>query len=1350
MKKVLKSNKMAAVVSSVLLTSAITTTFPFNVISVKATTKITNLHESNSNYLTNHQEHHTSMTTSKHSTQKIYTSKIETISKITKNSITIGKKTFKFSKTFSGVFGNTTALKKARVQFTYDANHQIKNVSLIELNSPGKASKKGDTKYTNNIVFDGKNTKFNGTLRVNANYITIKNITINNNLDITPNVKSVFKTSKVVVKGKTTITNQSEAIKSVGGSDATNKVSNTKFYNSLSFTASTLNGSTNAITNATSPSSSSNLEIIFDGSNLSKLEVKSPKSSIQVLGKTIVSDLVLSSNAILNTDSVTKINKVSISNGVNTLSLNGNIGTLTIQSSSPVTINGKAKINTFTNNSNGSSVNVNISGTINNLIEAGTNSILNIDINAIILQLNILKNSQINSLGVIKKLSTSDKVQTLMLNAAVNQLEVKGNSKITLGDQTKINSVMTSNNIILTGGLQSSIETIDLMNNANKLILNVPTRTVHINTKGTTLEIAGSAQVSNVLLNTVSNILFTLPQIGNILASEMNKGKIELGSNTKVENIQSKNLLINENQLAQINKINGQLVQKPSGLSYDQIVANIVLLKINALPELNKITITNDLAIKDANDSFTQLTAFQKTLVGLNYQEKLAKSVEIITNIKAATAVTTLIDKLPSVVNYTHKIQIESVRAAYEALSIEQKALVLNITDLKTAEDQLIVALADKAAADKVSDLIKALPETVMYSDEAKITEARTEYDLLSAIQKALVENEIDLTNAEAKLVVALSDKDAADVVSNLIAALPISVKYFDETQIKAARKSYEDLSSGRQALVTNLALLQVAEANLIIAINDKEKADAVSELITLLPTLVKHTDKVQIEAARAAYNLLTEAQKDLVSNESILVSAETNLTIALADKAAADNVSDLIRSLPEIVMYTDQAKINEARTKYDLLTSNQKVLVENESDLINAEAKLVDALSDKAAADVVINLISALPVNVSYSDEIQIKAARQAFDNLSAKCQDLVVNVAKLVDAEVKLTIALDDKQKADNVTDLINALPNTVDYSHKSQIEAVRSAYNALTTSQRTLVLNEASLQSAEAKLAIIVSDKAAADHVQALIDALPTDVKLEHQANIEAARAAYNALTATQKTYVTVAPLEAAEQKLKLLMPPMEIQSNAITNFDFANVAATSAKLVSKVITTTDFQTTPREFTISDGTITIPIKINWNVPLSGFTIGQVMGGVIDSFIQDYCNAHGIDLMKRPMAAFGTDDTFQIISYSSGSSSNITLGGKDWGVFFDNSQSVGTNADTTKSKTFTVSDGTKQATISLSTNLSNIDNVITRINQRLSASLVAAQAVKVDANHFKIVASSSSYTITIGGTDKSYFFSH
>jgi len=271
-----------------------------------------------------------------------------------------------------------------------------------------------------------------------------------------------------------------------------------------------------------------------------------------------------------------------------------------------------------------------------------------------------------------------------------------------------------------------------------------------------------------------------------------------------------------------------------------------------------------------------------------------------------------------------------------------------------------------------------------------------------------------------------------------------------------------------------------------------------------------------------------------------------------------------------------------------------------------------------------------------------------------------------------------------------------------------------------------------------------------VQVLIDALPTVVQLEHQATIEAARSAYDSLTAAQKTYVIVAPLVEAEQKLKLLLPPMEIQSNAITNFDFANVAATSAKLVSKVITTTDFQATPKEFTISDGTITIPIKINWNVPLNGFTIGQVMGSVIDSFIQDYCNAHGINLMTRPIAAFGTDDTFQIFSYSSGSSSNITLGGKDWGVFFDNSQSVGTNADTTKSKTFTVSDGAKQATISLSSDLSNIDNVITRINQILTASSVSAQAIKVDANHFKIVASTSSNTITIGGTDKSYFFSH
>lgn len=61
------------------------------------------------------------------------------------------------------------------------------------------------------------------------------------------------------------------------------------------------------------------------------------------------------------------------------------------------------------------------------------------------------------------------------------------------------------------------------------------------------------------------------------------------------------------------------------------------------------------------------------------------------------------------------------------------------------------------------------------------------------------------------------------------------------------------------------------------------------------------------------------------------------------------------------------------------------------------------------------------------------------------------------------------------------------------------------------------------------------------------------------------------------------------------PKSIISKEITNFDFTNVSATQAREESKKITSTDFKSNPKHFTISDGNITIPVDLTWDIPLS-----------------------------------------------------------------------------------------------------------------------------------------------------------
>ena len=110
-------------------------------------------------------------------------------------------------------------------------------------------------------------------------------------------------------------------------------------------------------------------------------------------------------------------------------------------------------------------------------------------------------------------------------------------------------------------------------------------------------------------------------------------------------------------------------------------------------------------------------------------------------------------------VEYTDnsKAKIDDARAAYNALTETQQALVTNYTTLTTAEtayEDLLAAAqqaaADQAAANNVIAKINAIG-TVAYTDESKalIDDARAAYNALTADQKELVTNYTTLTDAE-------------------------------------------------------------------------------------------------------------------------------------------------------------------------------------------------------------------------------------------------------------------------------------------------------------------------------------------------------------------------------------------------------------------------------------------------------------------------------------------------------------------------------------------------------------------------------------------------------------------------
>ena len=201
------------------------------------------------------------------------------------------------------------------------------------------------------------------------------------------------------------------------------------------------------------------------------------------------------------------------------------------------------------------------------------------------------------------------------------------------------------------------------------------------------------------------------------------------------------------------------------------------------------------------------------------------------------------------------------------------------------------------------------------------------------------------------------ADQGAADPVIEQINAIG-TVTLESKNAIEAARAAYDALTADQKALVVNYETLTAAETSLKAlqdaadkAAADQAAANPVIEQINAIGTVTLES-KNAIEAARAAYDALTADQKALVTNYETLTAAETSLKAlqdaadkAAADQAAANAVIEKITAIGTVTLDSKNA-IEAARTTYDALTAEQRILVTNYSVLTAAEKTLSSLIS--------------------------------------------------------------------------------------------------------------------------------------------------------------------------------------------------------------------------------------------------------------------------------------------------------------------------------------------------------------------------------------------------------------------
>ena len=270
--------------------------------------------------------------------------------------------------------------------------------------------------------------------------------------------------------------------------------------------------------------------------------------------------------------------------------------------------------------------------------------------------------------------------------------------------------------------------------------------------------------------------------------------------------------------------------------------------------------------------------------------------------------------------------------------------------------DKATITSVEPVEVTTTQGIIPALPKTVKagYNNGAfdnqtvKVTWPAITAAELANVGDVNFEGEVEGTATKAMLtihVLKAPDDPAVAAVKELIDAIG-EVTLDSGDAIDAARAAYDELPEAKKALVDNYEKLTAAEEAYTTLV-DAAAAKAVDDLIDAIGEVTLESGDA-IKAARAAYDALTDTQKELVKNYEELTAAEEAYT-NLVDAAAVKAVDDLIDAIGEVTADSGDA-IKAARAAYDALTDTQKELVKNYEKLLAAE-ELYEELMASAAA---------------------------------------------------------------------------------------------------------------------------------------------------------------------------------------------------------------------------------------------------------------------------------------------------------------------------------------------------------------------------------------------------------------
>jgi len=234
----------------------------------------------------------------------------------------------------------------------------------------------------------------------------------------------------------------------------------------------------------------------------------------------------------------------------------------------------------------------------------------------------------------------------------------------------------------------------------------------------------------------------------------------------------------------------------------------------------------------------------------------------------------------------------------------------------------------------------------------------------------------------------AAADRAAADAVISKIASSSNIQSWAD------ARSSYDGLTVTQKALVTNYATLTGYEAVVAQAVVDQTAADAVISKIS------SALNAQQWVAARISYDALTNTQKNLVTNYSILTAREAAVAQALAEAEAARIAAERAAAEAEAARIAAEkaAEAEAARIAAEKAAAEKAAAEKAAAEKAAAEKAAAEkAAAEKAAAEKAAAEKAAAEKAAAEKAAAEAEAARIAAEKAAAETEAARIAAEKL-----------------------------------------------------------------------------------------------------------------------------------------------------------------------------------------------------------------------------------------------------------------------------------------------------------------------------------------------------------------